>query len=298
MMPLHPPAGRPPPGQRAKDKGLRRKWKNFFLFLQSFLVFGLWSLVFVPSAHAQDLATSACVQETYYRLGVVQREYRSVVLGQRRAQDQRTGAIRYDSAGQGWVKTAANTWRPLGGADTSVVRSDAEIDAQAEFPARPGILETKRILTSDLIPPILQAFRALQCRTRAVCLAAQESQSDVSGVITVQPRGCIAFSFPPLTNCRLQQPATGAGEGQKANFAEIVVGLCERARLSLIGHEENALKMLAAYDASYRTLLQFAGSFHDFINAFGEPVLLPFWQAARVIHSFRTIPCFTAQCDE
>lgn len=251
-------------------------------------------------AHAQELNTSACLTESYNRLSTSQRKFRSVLLGQRASVDLPVGAVRYDRSGNPWRKTSASAWRTLATGFESTTWSNAQMDQQAEFSVRRGLLEAKKMMTSDLIPSLLQAVRAFQCETRRDCMAAKASLGEgTSNVLAVKPPGCIEFQTPRLQTCRIvQPPPAGGGEPERANFADLTFDHCDKVRQQLIDHETKLLSLLVSYDVAYRSLLQFAGSFDDFTRAFREPVFLPFLQSVRILRTFSDMPCFTAQCDE
>ena len=263
------------------------------LLLATSFVFGT-----MHTASAQDLTTSACLQETYGSLGSSQRKFRGFVLGQKKSEDLPVGAVRFDTEFTAWTKTAADTWKNL--IPDSETNSDETMDDEAEFADVKGILETRKTLTSDLLPPLLQAFRAFQCDSRARCMVAAASQRrDAPEEITVQPDGCISFTLPRMDSCQIEQaPKTGTGEKTPANFSEVKTGFCDKVRTSLVEHEAKALKFLVAYDASYRTVLQFAGSFQNFMTQLRGPLLFPLWEAFRALQTFGDEKCFNAQCDE
>lgn len=259
------------------------------LLLSAVASIALCVSMITPTVRAQDVATPACLQETYDRLAAEQRQFRGVLLGEHAALSLPKGAVRFDRDGRAWRKTADDTWKTVAAMPVQA-RTDAAMEENREFPLRRGIFETRGILTSDLLPPILLSFQALQCRTAAVCMAAEASQrAQAADLVTIQPRGCIAFTFPRLRRCG------GGSEG--LTLAGTQIGTCRQARESLLTHEENALKMLVAYDASYRSLLRYAGTFDALLTAFHTPLLLPFWQMARVFDGFRALPCFNGQCD-
>ncbi len=280
--------------RRRKTQAVRGK---AFCILTS-CVLSLVSPLIIPIAHAQDLTTNACIDQTYKELHAAQRYFRGVVLGEPPAAMRSIGAIRYDRQRRGWIRTAANTWKAIASASAGT-RTDAQIDAEAEFPPTVGIMETRKARTSDLIPHILQAFRAFQCETRAVCLTAIRSQTEgAPNVLHVQPPGCIAYNIPRFDACRLEQPpATAGSQMQRANITEFQIGACDEVRRALVEHEVQMLKLITAYD--YRSFLQFVGTFDDFLMAFQQPLLLPIWQTVRMLEKlFEERTCFTAQCDE
>lgn len=215
-----------------------------------------------------------------------QRLYRSVLFGQKEAQALPRGSVRIDEDGKTWLKTMGNEWTLAEISDEGDVRTDEEIDDGAEFPARRGIFEIRRTPTSDLIPPILQSLRALQCRLRAVCMIAAASPGSDEQSIDVQPDGCMEQTFPRLSAC--------------IDATQVTIGTdsCDSAIAAIIAQESELLKLAVAYDAAYRSLLQFAGIFEGFLHDFTFPILEPIWQAVRVIGQMNGIPCFLSQCDE
>lgn len=255
-------------------------------------------LAHAATATAQDIGTAACQRETYARLSAAQRQFRATLLGQKRAAQLPASSVRYDRDGNAWMKQGNNQWRSLAAGFEGTTWSDMLMDSRAEFTPRRGILETEKILTSELLPSILQAFRAMQCETRAVCEAAIASQSqDAPDPVRSQPIGCIEFTFPRFNQCRERQTTPEGGE-QRTHAGDVEINLCEDVRTMLLSHEEQVLAMMIAYDSSYRSLLQFAGHFDDFLAMFREPLLLPLWQTLHVFQNFTSIPCFNAQCDE
>lgn len=270
--------------------------RNAFIFL-AFILIPIWSLVswpwFLP-AHAQELRTPACLAETEERLASATRQLRSVVLGQRAAVSLPAGAVRYDRGGNAWRKTGDSAWKSLAPGFANTTWSNLQMDSQAESAPRRGLLEAKKKMTSEIIPDILQAVRAFQCQTRAICTAAKGSMLlDAPGAIEVQPIGCIEFAVPRLNACRIEQPS-----GAAANIADVGFGTCEEIRSQLVERETQLLSLLVSYDVAYRMLLQFAGTFDDFALAFREPIAAPFLQAVRILRIFSDQTCFTSQCDE
>lgn len=245
-------------------------------------------LSMMPTVSAQTVDTSACLTETYTALSHEKNLYRSVLFGQKKSRDLPIGSVRTDSDGNTWMKKGNNAWRSLGDGFKNTTWSDGLMDSRADAPERRGILETKKVTTSELIPAITQAFRAYQCRLRSVCGAARDSQSAGTGTttLTVRNDGCIDIEQPILPACK------------NNIFLTAGANTCEQIVASMLDQEEQALVLLISYDASYRTVVQFAGMFAGFLTDFRFPLIEPLWQTVRAIGNFSNIPCFIGQCDE
>ncbi|HVW66993.1 MAG TPA: hypothetical protein VHA78_04680 [Candidatus Peribacteraceae bacterium] len=243
---------------------------------------------FAPPVSAQNITTVSCTAQTYDAMAHEQRLYRSVLFGQKQSGDLPVGSVRYDSDGNAWIKKGANSWQTLASGYTGTTWSDILMDQQSDVPARRGIFETRKTLTSDLIPPLTQAFRAFGCRLRAVCgteMASQQSD-DQTTQVQVQPVGCIEFTEQVLPACR------GAQQGS------VSVDSCENSVNAILDHERALLTLTIAYDSAYRTLLQFEGVFAGFLTDFQFPLLQPLWQTVRAVGAFSKLPCFLGQCDQ
>lgn len=217
-----------------------------------------------------------------------QRFYRTVIFGQRKAETARSGNVRYDAAGNAWLKTTENTWQSMSPGLEATVLSDADMDSVAEFPNRRGILETRKALTSELIEPITQSLRALRCRLLVSCYAAQNSDRGDGGIITVRAPGCLPVDIAPIDSCVIPNEAV----------IQETVRLCYNDAESLIAREAAVVEAVIAYDAAYRALAQFAGVFDGLFTDLRNPLLVPMQTAIRVLSKLQTIPCFLSQCNE
>lgn len=278
--------------------------------MRHFSAIGLLFLLLLPVATSAqsgiDAPTSAaCLQDMYRAFGREHRLARAVVFGQPSADDAPTASVFYDATGNAWVKTDDNTWKSaVEGADAS--RTDDQMNDQRErdllcennddplqrscvlLPRR-GILETQGTPTSDVIHPLVQSIRALQCRLRAVCDVARLSPGKEEGaLITVAPDGCLSMTYPVFEGCRTADE----------NVFETIPGNCQQARRQLVQREMQLLTLAVSYDASYRSLAQFSGMFQEFLLQFRFPLIEPLWQAMRTLGGLRGIPCFQAECNE
>lgn len=242
----------------------------------------------IPVASAQSNESVSCTAQTYGAMAHEQRLYRSVLFGQKASKDLPVGSVRYDLDGNSWIKKAANNWASLAAGFENTTWSDYLMDQQADVPARRGIFETRKTLTSDLIPPLLQAYRAFGCRLRAVCSTQLESQrvDDQTTDVQVQPLGCIQFDEKVFSACKPGVQGSVSANGCDANVDAI------------LDHERALLTLTIAYDSAYRTLMQFEGVFAGFLTDFQFPLLQPLWQTVRAIGAFGNLPCFIGQCDQ
>jgi len=258
--------------------------------------------------------------------------FRTALLGRRVGTGASIGAVRYDDTGNAWYKvenTKKNTigtefpgldyWIKVGEEATEPEwKSDLEVDDLSapgepldeeewqmlhdsisqeqggiDFPRR-GILNTKRVLTSDLIPYITQSFRALQCRLEMVCSLVYESTNLTSTEpqeSLIEVPGCIPVSWPSIPECQITEGGAVVFEADINQYCDLVTG-------ELIGREMEIVKMLVEYDASYRSLLQFAGIMDEFLLEFRWTLGASTRRAAAIIGWLHRIPCFLSSCDD
>lgn len=247
--------------------------------------------------------TASCLEDVYDAFGREHRLARAVLFGSPSAEDAPITGVLYDGDGNAWVKTADDEWKSA--AEGATPLDDGAMDARREtdplcdnegdvgnscvtLPRR-GIFETRKTPTSDLIHPIVQSIRALQCRLRAVCHVAAASPLAAEGErITAELDGCVPMTYPAFEGCRSIDP----------DVFQIVPGNCQEARRRLVEREMQLLVLATAYDASYRSTAQFAGMFQEFLLQFRFPLIEPLWQAVRMLGGLKDIPCFQAECNE
>lgn len=276
------------------------------------LLTGLFVLaVSVPSgATAQGVidppTDSPCLQDLYRAFGREHRLSRAVLFGKSNAEDAPLTAVFYDAEGNAWVKTGADEWKSPAVGFEKTTWTNAQMDRQMEkdllcdgngekiagscvkLPRR-GIFETRKAPTSDLVQPVVQTVRALQCRLRAVCDVAAESQGKTAGeTIAVENDGCLPMTFPVMRGCI---------EAESTIFNTLPDN-CAAARRQLVAREMQLLTLTASYDSAYRSLAQFAGMFQEFLVQFRFPLIEPLWQMVRTLGGLNRIPCFQAECNE
>lgn len=251
--------------------------------------------------------TSAeCLEDLYDAFGREHRLERAVIFGRTTAANAPVTSVFYDDDGDPWIKTGPDEWTSPSDEFDGETWSNDDMDDQSEHDLlcqdnsdelqqtcvklpRVGILETRKTPTSDLIEPIVQSVRALQCRLRAICALAADSPNKESGEkVTIEVDGCLPMTFPVMESCRNLSPT----------FFETMPGMCASARQQLIEREMEILTLTTSYDASYRSLAQFAGMFQEFLIQFRFPLIVPLWQTVRMLGGLNDIPCFSAECNE
>ena len=247
-----------------------------------------------------------CLSDLYDAFGREHRLERAVLFGRPKAKDAALTSVFYDFDGDPWVKTGTNEWTSPSDEFDGETWSDDDMDKKSEsdllcqnnsaeiqrscvkLPRR-GVFEIRKTPTSDLIQPIVQSVRALQCRLRAICALAAESPSRKSGEkVTITLDGCLPMTFPVMEGCIDPSPT----------FLEAMPGLCLEARKQLVEREMQVLMLTSSYDASYRSLAQFAGMFQEFLVQFRFPIIEPIWQMVRMLGGLKEIPCFSSECNE
>lgn len=245
--------------------------------------------------------------------------YQTMLFGLKKASDEPTGAIRVADDGSVWIKTGADQW-----ANDPTTISNDKMDEQtvkdplassssssnSSDPSHPGIFESQKATTSDLIPPLLQSFRAYQCRLAAVCEAARkalstpasdqsssdesssdESSSDESSsdANTISIPGCEDIDVAPLTSCQPTPLFTLTDTATLNTY-------CAPLLTKLTTYDESQLLYLIHYDAASRSLRQFAGYLEPFLRLVHFPIQTPVRQASQFLQNWSRIPCFEPYC--
>ena len=254
------------------------------------------------------------IQTSDYCYGEIERSlnrerflFESVLFGVRTASEERLGAVRVDTNGETWIKTTGGKWVSEGKGpqsnsqmDTNTA-SDQFASSSSSAPAvRAGLLETQRALTSDLIPSILQSFRAFQCRLHTVCELAEQSislpmrEEEEIGMdpdpLDIQVPGCLEFKqLPSLESCRPTYLTKIDEIGAMRRY-------CLPAAQRLARYEEHLLLLIAHYDAAHRTLRQFAGYLEPLLDIVRFPFLSPIRQIGEFMNQWNRVPCFLPYC--
>lgn len=226
-----------------------------------------------PDARAQNIATSepteVCRNQMIEALGQVHDEFHARVFG-----------AAEDTAGTATVKT--------GGRVTTPVK---------------GILETKGRLSSELVGPLVEAYRAYRCRSLAVCkvIEASVEQSPVGppAPLTIRILGCdlsTAGQYSVSLACAFGD-AINDPTNNVLNQVQRVIGDCDQLVQSSLALERSTLKLAVAYDSGYRSMLQMIGMFDTMLTNLPKRTFEPIRTMVGLLGRLHQIPCFLAQCD-
>lgn len=257
------------------------------------------SLALVPTSAGAATATgsdelSRCMQQSFQALAKQQRLFRVVLLGRRPAAASPQGTVWYDDEGVAWTKNDESTWITV--PKNKPTRSDGEMDDKVETdpewtsPFRRGLLETRTTLTSSLLPPVIQAYRALQCRLETVCGITTGEVLGDGGLEAID--GCeppSKFGLTSMTACTFTTESAARDSIEASSF-------CRQAVDGMLAHEAEALRLVVAYDAAVRTSLQYAGIFDRLIRDLRYPLLWPLIELSGLVQELNRIPCFLGFC--
>jgi hypothetical protein len=258
-------------------------------------------LLSTPTLMSAQASVDNCRGRTNRELAREQRLYRAYMFGKSKAEDAEVGNVRYDVDGWAWLKTNDEDlpWINSNPGNQDLSWSNEIMDQQDEhheiIPIK-GIFETKRMMTSELIPYLLQSIRALECRTAALCEISRLSEgyegNEAKVIEEIQPNGCIKFSnLLTWTQCHFAIPdLSTASQADSRSY-------CDEVTKQLVRREVEQLKLATEYDAGFRTLLQFAGNFDIFLRELRWPLTGTLRQAVQLIGQLQRIPCFLSSCD-
>jgi len=188
----------------------------------------------VPAEDKIAVSTDACKTAINIRLAHELRTYRSVLFGRKPAIDAEIGEVRFGKDAEAYYKIAKDKWILIKDYKSEEEQSDDDLyifdsntlegDPEDDDPprileddsippeeggvdftvTRRGIFETKRVLTTELIPYLAQAMRTFACRADMVCEQAHYSinyakEDDTS--IPAGVAGCITADWEPLHEC-------------------------------------------------------------------------------------------------
>ncbi len=230
--------------------------------------------------------------------------FETMLLGNRHAAEEGPRATRVDEDGNTWIKNTDGKW-VTSGKDTI---TDEEMDGKTakdplaktedvdpkDAAIRPGILETQKALTSDLIPPVLQGFRAFQCRLESLCAGVDQSantpaSSASSSSMSVIIPGCQPVEEKLIASCQPSAIFT-------INDTVAARTYCRPVMKELTSYEESQLLFLTHEDAAQRTLRQFAGFLEPLLVKLRFPFLSPLQQVSNFIGEWSSVSCFLPYC--
>lgn len=154
-----------------------------------------------------------------------------------------------------------------------------------------GILETKGRLTSELVTPIVESYRAYRCRSISVCEAMKQS-FQTPFPLTIQPLGCKSLNIESFNECQF----TANDKGTPAEESQLISECGQLVETSLQA-ERAILKLAVAYDSGYRAALQIGGMLEWMQEDLPDNALKPVRDMINLLGKLHEIPCFIAQCD-
>lgn len=163
---------------------------------------------------------------------------------------------------------------------------------------RQGILEEKGRLTSELVAPIVESYRAYRCRSLAVCKVMQESfgRMSLKAPIQVQTLGCDFEDIDPYEECFF-----GTGVASKASLpqsdVQALANECDVLVQDTLNMERSVLRTAVAYDSGYRSLLQFSGMMSTILARIPNFAFSPLREMMKYLGKLHQIPCYIGQCD-
>jgi len=242
--------------------------------LSSFLLLAIpIFIISLPSAYADSSSSSSdssasssptintCRDKMVDELSKVHDDFRSYVFGSR-----------LDRDGKFSVLTGGN------------------VDAE-----RRGILTATGRLTSELVPPLVESYRVLRCRSFTVCKVVSASMEKKGGAVTVRPLGCGEQTIDRYKECYLANDQDQSGSPLSDQMS--LSSYCDQTVTDSLAMERRLLQMVVAYDAGYRSFLQLAGMIEWLESKLTNEVLYPFRDMVNLLGRLHQIPCFIGQCD-
>jgi len=264
------------------------------------------TVVTLQHASAQDVSADSCQEAINSEIAKELRFHRAVVFGEIAPESAPIGHVKYDTNGKPWIKMEEDKWASIKEKDEEedpieiVFQNDDAMESDAEIEPRRGILDTKRTLTHELIPYLMQSMRALQCRTQAICNIALESMitspeggENAVEIVTVETLGCLPMFRSPINECRFPSEGGNVMASEQTGMLDY----CPGVRDELLEREASLLKFVVEYDAAYRTMLQLAGNFDLMIQELRWPFTHTIRNVASILGVVSRIPCFLSTCD-
>jgi hypothetical protein len=169
------------------------------------------------------------------------------------------------------------------------------------FEERVGIFETPKRLTSELISPLVESYRTLQCTMENVCAIALGSLQK-KGKETVESAilGCKTVTQPRYEECSLslQDDVNKKTDELSQIDALDIQAQCARWVESSLAAERAVLKLAVSYDSGYRSMLQSAGMIEAVSAGAEAKNIRPIQSLVNILGKLHQIPCFISQCDQ
>jgi hypothetical protein len=218
-----------------------------------------------------------------------------VLHGLRKAREAAVSEVRYAKDKSIWVKVSPNEWRSTALGYENVTWFNFLVESQEDVKPREGIFQTRRRLSTELVPHLTQSLRSFRCRLDQLCTLFEQSQGiteDGAQDVTVEALGCVPVETQSIRECHLAYGESAVH--QSGRLREY----CAAMTTSLFEREVDILKLTIEYDASYRSVLQITGMTRAFLESFRGTVLGSIRSAANMVMSLGRLPCFISSCDD
>lgn len=277
------------------------------------IIIGLLLLQSTAAAAASSAGYNACRDAVDWLGWKAQREYRAALFGQKKARDAGKMEVRFAKDKSIWIKLAppsppasssssssstssvvVDEWRSLSDGYLSTTWYNPLIDSQSDLPPRTGIFETRRRLSTELVPYIAQAYRSFDCRLDEICrlLELSDTVADTTPQnVTVTILGCNSVETKTIVECHLpSNHQTNVTQGELRSYCRTMTDALRTREIALT-------KEIVEYDAGYRSLLQLSGIMRGFLESMRGTVLGSLRSAASLLTTFSRMPCFIGACD-
>ena len=254
-----------------------------------------------PDPVTTEELAGRCTEAVHNEFRREQRRWRIQLFGRKSAASMSQGSRKEAPNGTVFLKHDDDCWGDPTAGDFTCLLDDEDfdtLDANAWGITLPytGLFEITSVQTSEILPDALLSARTFQCRLRSVCAAAKiagERESTFPEDITVTSiPGCSA-ERQTIPVCR----SNGAPGAQDAFTFSLLEDECSTTAFEVFEQEMALLRLAVSYDAAYRSLLQFAGTFDQGKQGLSSNMLEPIRQAVSVLGHLHRIPCFLSACN-
>ncbi len=138
---------------------------------------------------------------------------------------------------------------------------------------------------------------------QAVCLAVEGSTKSKQDDIDINLVGCESETIPRYKECFVategRDDSASSSESPDEAMDQLgIVSECRQVVLDSLSVERAIIKMSVAYDAGYRSMLQFAGMMDWMMEDLPTKMVRPVRDMVNMLGKLHEIPCFIGQCDE
>lgn len=106
------------------------------------------------------------------------------------------------------------------------------------------------------------------------------------------------MEIPVLQSCMREVTVGGVTSTANVGREGIVKTYCTSMAQKLVARERELLKTATAYDAAYRSLMQFSGLIDTFVSTLRGTFLTQIRESVSLLGNLGRIPCFLSECNE